>query len=97
MGFHFRVPQQLVKTVTLTTIPERISSVTCPASTAIIIARKAEQTDNATDISIGVVSTDGKQPIPIAPGGQYVLSSVDLTDWYVDVQTNGDGVVVIYW
>ncbi len=97
MGFHFRTPQQITKTVSLTTVPERISSVTCPCGTAIIVARKAEQTDNTTDINIGPSSVDGKQPIPIAPGGQYVLEKVDLMDWYVDVQTANDGVIVVYW
>jgi len=97
MGFHFRQPQQLVKTVALTTVPERISSVTCPCQTAIIVASKAEQTDNTTSIRIGPTATDGKQPIPISPGGQYILEKVDLYDWYVDVGTASDGVVVVYW
>src|SRR5437762_4825376 len=97
MGAHFRSPQILIKTVALTTVPERVSPVTCPASNVIIIARKAAQTDNATNINIGPVSGDGNQPIPMAPGGQYILEKVDLFDWYVDVGTNGDGVVVVYW
>ena len=97
MSAHFRTPQTLRKTVAATGTPERLSSASCPVSNAILIGCKAEQTDNATTIYIGPSSVNGKQPIPISPGGQYALAQTDLYDWYVDVGTAGDGVVVVYW
>lgn len=97
MGFFYRTPQIIVKTVAATGTPERITTTPTPATNCIIVARKAAQTDNATDINIGPVSGDGNQPIPMAPGGQYTLAGVDLSQWYIDVATAGDGVVVIYW
>lgn len=90
-------PTKLIKTVASTGTPEKIVADQTECAQAIIIARKAAQTDNATDIHIGPNSGDGNQPIRITPGGSYILAGVDLSMWYVDVQTNNDGVVVLYW
>lgn len=97
MGFFYRTPQVIIKTVADTGTPDRITTTPTPATNCILVARKAAQTDNTTDINVGPVSGNGNQMIPMAPGGQYTLSGVDLSQWYVDVQTNGDGIIAIYW
>ena len=97
MSMSYRTPNRLIKTVALTTVPEKISVTSIPASTVILIGCKAAQTDNATTIYIGTTSADGSQVIPIPPGGQYILNGVDLSEWYVDVGTNNDGIIALYW
>src|SRR6266487_4475981 len=97
MSDYFRTPTRLIKTVALTTVPEKISATTLPVSNVILIGCKAAQTDNATTIYIGPTSADGSQVIPITPGGQYSLTGVDLSEWYVDVATVGDGIIAVYW
>jgi len=97
MSAHYRTPQIVIKTVAATGTPERISSVSRPCTQCIIVADKAAQTPNTGDIYIGPVAANGSQPIPMGSHGQYTLAGVDLYEWYVDVATAGDGVVVIYW
>lgn len=97
MSLHYRTPTRLIKTVALTTVPEKISSTSLPATNVILIGCKAAQTDNATTVYIGPSSGDGTQVIPIPPGGQYALSGVDLSEWYIDVGTAGDGLIAVYW
>lgn len=70
---------------------------------ATVLGQKAEQTDNTGDVRLGTSSTDAKQPYVIAAGREVYLnfgmpaeSRINLGSYYVDVATNGDGVVVLY-
>ena len=54
-----------------------------------------EDTDaNASDVWIGKSSHPNEQPIAIGPNGAYILEDEDLSDWFLDVGTSGDGVVI---
>ena len=88
---------QLVKTVAASGTPEAISATSLRVRRAIIIGRSDEQTDNADIVRIGTSSVNGEQPLDIAPGAYGpTLENVDLSQWYVDAASNGDGVVVVY-
>ena len=97
-------PQQIIKTVAASGTPEAITS-TSPTyfSNAIYIGLKAvnPRTANSGIVYLGVTSGNETQPIAINPSEVYSISAptgviFDLSTWYLDVATNGDGVVVIY-
>ena len=92
---------QLTKTVAAAATPEAIAADGTYFVSAFIVGKKAARTDNVGTIYVGIGSTNNSQPIPINPGEIVTLSmgegqEGDLNDWYVDVETAGDGVVVIY-
>lgn len=99
MGHFYRTPLKTLKTVAATTTPEKITTTGTPATRAIVCGLKglSPRVENATRVWLGVESADGSQMIEIPPGGNYILEGVDLSEWYIDVETNGDGVVVLYW
>ncbi len=97
MSAHFRPPSQFTKLIAATGTPERLSATNLPVSQCIIIGKKSARTDNTGNVYMGVTSTNDAQPIPIFPGGQYVLTNVDLYEWYFDTDNVNDGVIVIYW
>lgn len=66
-----------------------------------ILGKKAARTDNAGTVYIGPTSGNDTQGFAITAGGEAVLeaapgSLINLADWYVDVTTNNDGVMLIY-
>ena len=96
------IPQQIIKTVADSGTPEAITS-TSPTYFvyAIFIGRKAARTANTGNIWLGITSGDNTQPIRLVPGQEKTIEAppskqFNLSDWYVDVETNGDGVIVIY-
>ena len=96
------VPTRIVKTVTSSGTPEAIAADNTFFRHATIIAKKAARTANTGTIYLGVTSTNDDQSIDMEPGDIWrivapVGSKLDLNDFYVDVTTNGDGVVVIYY
>lgn len=94
--------KQLNTTNSSTTVPTRLSSVRGAYATSItIIGNKASRTANTGTVYIGPTSTDNDQPIAIASGSLVTLTFtpdqyIDLYDWYLDVATANDGVVIIY-
>lgn len=88
---------QLIKTVAAAGTPEAISATSLYVKTATVIGRKAARTDNTGIVHIGPSAADDSQPYDVQPGQiGAVLTNTDLSGWYIDVDTNGDGVVVIY-
>ncbi len=92
--------QQTIQTNASATVPVRISSNHWHAASFTIIGNKAARTANTGTVYIGPTSDNDTQPIPIttgqiftlvAPPGQYI----DLYDYWLDVVTVGDGVVVV--
>lgn len=68
---------------------------------AIIMGKKAARTSNTGTVYIGPESGNDTQSYPIAAGEIHVFvappgASLNLKDWYVDVTTNDDGLVIIY-
>jgi len=93
---------QIIKTVAATTTPERITSTQgTEFRQAVIMGKKAARTDNTSTCYIGLAATDSSQPYAVTAGGEIVITpplgvKFDLYDFYVDVETNDDGVVVWY-
>lgn len=92
---------QLTKTVAAAGTPEQISATPLLVRQATIIAKKGPQTANTGDVHVGPSATNGTQPYDLVPGAITTLQDlrgahIDLSHWYVDVDNNGDGVVVIY-
>lgn len=68
---------------------------------ATIIGNKAARTANTGTVYIGPTSANDTQPYKILTGEIHVFeappgTSINLADWYVDVTTNDDGLVIIY-
>lgn len=68
---------------------------------ATILGKKAARTANTGEVYIGPASANNAQPFKVVSDGEVVIeaaegSSINLKDWYLDVTTNDDGVVIIY-
>jgi len=68
---------------------------------ATIIGNKAARTANTGTVFIGPLAADDTQPYKILTGEIHVFiappgTSINLKDWYLDVTTNDDGLVIIY-
>lgn len=92
----------LVKTVGDSSTPEAIASSPTFFTTAIIMGKKAVRTVNANTVYLGDSATNDTQALDIGIDDKYHLvmpagTKGDLSRIYVDVTTNGDGVVVLYW
>ena len=92
---------QITKTVAAIATPEAIAASGTYFRVATIIGKKAARTNNTGTVYIGIGSTNDTQPLPIYPGQTIAISMPsggvgDLNDWYIDVETAGDGVIVIY-
>lgn len=85
-----------------TAVPARMAPVRGTFATCVtVIGNKDWRTANTGTVYIGPTSTNDQQPITITSGQLVTLTfaanqEVDLYDWYVDVGTANDGVVVIY-
>lgn len=89
---------QAVKTVAATGTPEAIAATTTLVDSVVIYGQKALATNNTSTCYIGPTSGNGTQLLPIAAGSYVTLSAptgkkIDLAGIFVDVGTNGDGVI----
>lgn len=95
-------PYQLLTTNASTTVPVQLYSTSKPFRTATLIGNKDQaRTANTGNVWIGLTSTNNQQPVLIQPGETITVSAppgsyFDLRDWYLDVATANDGVVIIY-
>lgn len=93
------------KTVAATGTPEAIKAISasnsdCQFESVELTARISRSTANTGNIWIGGTSTNSSQLRQLIPGERLVLSApagkkIDLRYVYVDVETNGDGVLWI--
>jgi hypothetical protein len=93
--------RQFTTTNSSATAPVQVKTNSTPFRYATVLGKKAERTDNTGIVYIGVISTNDTQPYAIAPGGSVTIQAppgcfLDFKDWYLDVVTANDGVVVIY-
>ena len=94
-------PTQIIKTVAATTVTEALAADGTFFRGATVTGKKTARTDNAGNVFLGIGATLGTQTCLIEPGETIVLEASpgekgDLGDWYLDVDTAGDGVAVIY-
>lgn len=80
--------------VALTNSPLKVRRVT-------FVGRKADRTDNTGIVWVGMVSNNnvqatkilaGESISPLIPDGTFM----DLSQWYLDVETANDGVLIFY-
>lgn len=95
------VPTQFTKTVTVSGTPEALAADGTFFRKAILIGKKAGRTNNGGVVYLGIGPANETQALEITPGAVWSISApagekYDLNDWYLDVENNGDGVVVIY-
>lgn len=90
---------QFQKTVSSSSVPELLAPTgTTSAKSFIFIGVKAARTLNTSTVWLQMNNStnDGIGAIPLSPG-QVLTVPVDnirprIVDWYIDVETNGDGV-----
>lgn len=86
-----------LKTVAATGTPEQMGTGTRKGRQFVVTGYKdAARTENVGDVWIQTVSTNNVTGIKITPGGTFVFSAVGLddSDFWIDVETAGDGVYV---
>lgn len=93
--------RQLLKTNASTTVPARLAARGTYATSITVIGKKSWRVDNTSTAYIGPVATNDMQPVAILPGQTVTLGFsadqfIDLYDWYLDVSTGDDGVVILY-
>ena len=68
---------------------------------ATVLGKKDWRVDNADFAWLGVTAIDNEQPFIVLPGGETALQpatgrKLRLADWFVDVGTAADGVVLLF-
>lgn len=95
-------PAQFAKTSVTPGTPVALAAASTTFQRATIIAKKSlSGTANAGDVKIGASASANQQPFTLSPGDEISLEAPfgkkwNFTNWYLDVATSGDGVVVIY-
>lgn len=85
-----------------TAAPKQFTNATLAAKSVTVMGYKSPQTSNTTTVWIGWSSGNGAQEVPLPPGEIIVFKAVDnqkfqnLSNFWFDVTTANDGVVVIY-
>lgn len=95
---------QLLQTVTTPGTPVQIVSKTTTAQYLVIIACKGMAgptvAANTGKVRVGFSSTGGQNALELTPGSTQAMftnaGSMDLSHWYVDAVTAGDGVVFFF-
>ncbi len=95
------VPVQVTKTVAATATPEALAADGTFFQAATLIGKKAARTLNTGTVYLGIGATNDTQALEILPGEVIEITAppgqkYDLNDWYLDVATAADGVVIIY-
>lgn len=95
-------PTLLVKTVASTATPEAASATDLYCTTMVLTGRKAARTPNTGDVYVGWTSTNDAQPYKITSDGEVWFNAPEGAKWnlaelYIDVTTNADGLVILYW
>lgn len=90
----------IIKTVAATGTPEVLGASTIKFSSVTFIGYKAARTINTGQVWIQSVVTDGASGFPIPAGGSVTYTAphgtyFDASMFFIDVETNGDGVVAL--
>jgi hypothetical protein len=94
-------PAQFTKTVSDVNVPEALTATETFFRWAVVIGKKAARTANADRVYLGVTSTNNEQAYEIKPKETITINAppgqkMDFQNWYLDVETVGDGVIVLY-
>ena len=92
------VPTEIIKTVSLTTVPEKLGT-DVKARIFIFVGNKSARATNTSRVWIQLNPTNDVGAFPLQPG-QLIAVEVDNTrarfvDWWIDVETAGDGVTCL--
>lgn len=92
---------QFVVVNTDSTTPAILTNGTARAINITLIGRKANRTDNTGTVWVGFLATNDTQPIKVTSGAIIGITvpagkAIMLASLYLDVETNGDGVMVLY-
>lgn len=95
------VPIQILKTVADPGTPEALAVDGTFFRTATLIAHNDWDVSNTGNVRLGASSINGRQPVTMPPGSVWNIiapdgQKYDLNDYYLDVDTAADGVVIIY-
>jgi hypothetical protein len=95
------IPGQFTKTVSDADVPEALCSSETYFRWAVVMGKKAARSNNSDRVYLGTTSGNNEQPYEIKSGETITINAppgqkMDFQNWYVDVQTAGDGVIVIY-
>lgn len=90
-------PKTLIVTNSDAAVPKRLTADPTPVFVAHVYGKKAARTNNTGIVYLGPDATNDTQALTIAAGAYLKLDLVDLSDFYLDVVTVGDGVVIVYW
>jgi hypothetical protein len=90
----------VVKTVTTNTVPEQLTTTEYWGHTVTFLGMKATRTNNTGTVYVQWNSTNQGSGIPLLPGAVLSITMPDekkkgicATNFYIDVETDGDGVV----
>ncbi len=88
-------------TNTSTSVPVALSSTNLWVTEVTILAKRNARTDNTGDIYLGEIDTNDEQPFKMTPGAEASFQipsaeAINLKNWYLDVTTVNDGVVILY-
>lgn len=94
-------PVEFTKTVSASGTPEQVTTTQSSFHSAIIIGKNAARTDNTGTVYLGITAANDSQFIEVAPGETLALNApanmlFDWQDFYLDVDTNDDGIYVFY-
>lgn len=89
----------ITKTVAATATPEALVATNLLCSKATFLGKKAYRTSNTSTAYLGTSSVNDEQAFPLPVDGEVVITASDgkkinLRDWYLDVGTAADGVVI---
>lgn len=92
---------QLIITASASGTPVQFTNATTLVTRVTIIGKKAARTANTGTVYIGPSSANDSQVYEIATGEVVTLNArngymINLTDWYLDVATNNDGIIILY-
>lgn len=96
------IPTQFLKAIAAAAPPTALAAAQTFFRKATVLAKKSlSGTLNVGNVRIGASAAAGEQPYELAPGDEVVLQPAvgqkwNFQNWYLDVDTDDDGVVVIY-
>jgi hypothetical protein len=95
------VPAQIAKAVTTAGTPVQLTATRTQAASVVVQARKSVSTANTGNVFLGVAGAAGTQLLVLEPGQSVSFTAanakaIDLSDFWVDSATNGDGIIVTY-
>tara|TARA_R110000765_G_scaffold42660_2_gene89997 strand:- start:427 stop:735 length:309 start_codon:yes stop_codon:yes gene_type:complete len=92
----------IIKTVSATGTPEALGTGAIRCHSITFLGMKAARTNNAGKIWVSPGSGNDTAAVPVEPGESTTFTAKDADDYftnaqfYIDVETAGDGVIAIY-